>query len=352
MSKFDQRAQILMKTLVETYISSGQPVGSKTLLENSQLSVSSATVRNVMQDLESMGLLTAPYTSAGRIPTSQGVRLFVDQLLTVSDVEEIYLQQLQQHLGKVSETGEMLSSVSNMLSQVTQMAGLIRVPRRDVTRVKQVEFVPLSQDAEAQNKVLVVLVLSDGEVQNRVIQLDTPVTRAELQQASNYVNHHFAGKGLDAVRRELLSELQADRAKMDQMMGSMMEVAEKGFTGNEDDEVQITGKSQLLNWVNSGDISDLQSVFNAFSEKTQMLTLLDKCLSADGVQLFIGEESGYDVFSQCSVVGAPYSIDGEAVGVLAVVGPTRMDYNKVIPMVDITAKLISAALNNDDESSY
>ena len=347
MSKFDQRAQILMKTLVETYISSGQPVGSKTLLENSQLSVSTATVRNVMQDLESMGLLTAPYTSAGRIPTSQGVRLFVDQLLTVSDVEDIYLKQLQQHLGKVSETGEMLSSVSNMLSQVTQMAGLIRVPRRDVTRVKQVEFVSLSQ-----NKVLVVLVLSDGEVQNRVIQLDNPVSRDELQQASNYVNHHFAGKELDTVRRELLNELKDDRAKMDQMMSSMMEVAEKGFTGGEDDEVQVTGKSQLLNWVNSGDISDLQSVFNAFAEKTQMLTLLDKCLSADGVQLFIGEESGYDVLSQCSVVGAPYSIDGEAVGVLAVVGPTRMDYNRVIPMVDISAKLISAALNNDDETSY
>ena len=351
MSKFDQRAQILMKTLVETYISSGQPVGSKTLLENSQLSVSPATVRNVMQDLESMGLLTAPYTSAGRIPTSQGVRLFVDQLLTVSDVEDIYLQQLQKHLGKVSETGQMLSSVSNMLSQVTQMAGLIRVPRRDVTRVKQVEFVPLSYDIESQNKVLVVLVLSDGEVQNRVIQLDTPVSRSELQQASNYVNHHFAGKELDTVRRELLQELKDDRAKMDQMMASMMEVAEKGFTGSED-EVQVTGKSQLLNWVNSGDISDLQSVFNAFSEKTQMLTLLDKCLNADGVQLFIGEESGYDVLSQCSVVGAPYSIDGEAVGVLAVVGPTRMAYNKVIPMVDITAKLISAALNNDDETSY
>lgn len=352
MSKFDQRAQILMKTLVETYISSGQPVGSKTLLENSQLSVSSATVRNVMQDLEGMGLLSSPYTSSGRIPTSQGVRLFVDQFLTVSDVEDLYLKQLQQHFGKVSETGEMLAGVTHMLSQMTQMAGLIRVPRRDVTRVKQVEFVPLSYDKEPQNKVLVVLVLSDGEVQNRVIQLETPVSRSELQQASNYVNHHFAGKGLDTVRRELLNELKADRATMDQMMSSMMEVAEKGFSGGTDDEVQVTGKSQLLNWVNSGDISDLQSVFTAFSEKTQMLTLLDKCLSADGVQLFIGEESGYDVLSQCSVVGAPYSIEGEAVGVLAVVGPTRMDYNKVIPMVDITAKLISAALNNDDETSY
>lgn len=342
MSKFDQRAQILMKTLVETYIASGQPVGSKTLLENSQLSVSPATVRNVMQDLESMGLLTAPYTSAGRIPTSQGVRLFVDQLLTVSDVEDIYLKQLQKHLGNVSETGEMLSSVSNMLSQVTQMAGLIRVPRRDVTCVKEVQFVPLTQ-----NKVLVVLVLSDGEVQNRVIQLDSAVTREQLQQATNYVNHHFAGKELDTVRRELLKELKDDRAKMDQMMASMVEVAEKGFSGDED-EVQVTGKSQLLNWANSGDISDLQSVFDAFAEKTQMLTLLDKCLSADGVQLFIGEESGYDVLSQCSVVGAPYSIDGQAVGVLAVVGPTRMAYDKVIPMVDITAKLISAALNNED----
>ncbi|AOE48947.1 heat-inducible transcriptional repressor HrcA [Kangiella sediminilitoris] len=342
MSKFDQRAQILMKTLVETYISSGQPVGSKTLLENSQLSVSPATVRNVMQDLESMGLLTAPYTSAGRIPTSQGVRLFVDQLLTVSDVEDIYLKQLQKHLGSISETGEMLSGVSNMLSQVTRMAGLIRVPRRDVTCVKQVQFVPLTQ-----NKVLVVLVLSDGEVQNRVIQLDSDVSRAELEQATNYVNHHFAGKELDTVRRELLQELKDDRETMDQMMASMMKVAEKGFAAN-DDEIQVTGKSQLLNYANTGDISDLQSVFEAFAEKTQMLTLLDKCLSADGVQLFIGEESGYDVLSQCSVVGAPYSVDGQAVGVLAVVGPTRMAYDKVIPMVDITAKLISAALNNEE----
>ncbi|NVK23183.1 MAG: heat-inducible transcription repressor HrcA [Kangiellaceae bacterium] len=343
MTKFDQRAQILMKTLVETYIASGQPVGSKTLLEQSQLAVSPATVRNVMQDLEQMGLLTAPHTSAGRVPTAQGVRVFVDQLLTVSNVEEAYTQQLQHSLGSSLETGQMLTNVTNMLSRMTQMAGLIRVPRRDVTCVKQVEFLPLSQ-----NKVLVILVLSDGEVQNRVISLETAVSREELQQAANYVNHHFAGKGLDTVRRELLQELQADRAQMDAMMASMMEVAEKGFSGNkQEDEVQITGKSQLLNWVNSGDISDLQSLFDAFAEKTQMLSLMDKCLSADGVQLFIGEESGYDVLSQCSVVGAPYSIDGQAVGVLAVVGPTRMDYNKVIPMVDITAKLLSSALKSE-----
>lgn len=341
MSKFDQRAQTLMKALVESYIATGQPVGSKKLLEQTGLAVSPATVRNVMQDLEAMGLLTAPHTSAGRIPTAQGVRVFVDQLLTVSNVEEVYLQQLQQQLGRASETGEMLASVSRMLSNMTNMAGLIRVPSRDVTRVKHVEFLPLSQ-----NKILVILILDDGEVQNRVIQLDSEVSRDELQQASNYVNHHFAGKELNTVRQELLQELKSDRAQMNAMMASMMEVAEKGFSKDDnDDEVQVTGKSQLLNY--TGDISDLKSLFDAFAEKTQMLSLLDKCLSADGVQLFIGEESGYDVFSQCSVVGAPYSIEGKAVGVLAVVGPTRMAYDKVIPMVDITAKLISSALKKD-----
>ncbi|NVJ65763.1 MAG: heat-inducible transcription repressor HrcA [Gammaproteobacteria bacterium] len=344
MSKFDQRAQTLMKTLVETYIASGQPVGSKTLLENSQLSVSPATIRNVMHDLEEMGLLTSPHTSAGRVPTCQGVRLFVDQLLTVRDVERNYQEQLRQQLNKATETGQMLNSVTNMLSQMTNMAGLIRVPRRDVTRVNQVEFVPLSQ-----KKVLVILVLSNGEVQNRVIQLDVDISREELQQAANYVNQNYAGKELDTVRRELFEELKSDKAQMDQMMASMMAVAEKGFANDDgqDEEVQISGKSQLLNWVNTGDISDLQSVFSAFAEKTQMLGLLDKCLSADGVQLFIGEESGYDVLSQCSVVGAPYSIDGQAVGVLAVVGPTRMAYDKVIPIVDITAKILSSALNSE-----
>ncbi len=343
MSKFDQRAQTLMKTLVETYISNGQPVGSKTLLENSQLSVSPATIRNVMHDLEEMGLLTSPHTSAGRIPTCQGVRLFVDQLLTVQDVEQNYQQQLKRQLDDATETGQMLNSVTNMLSQMTNMAGLIRVPRRDVTCVSQVEFVPLSQQ-----KVLVILVLDNGEVQNRVIQLDVDISREELQQAANYVNHHYAGKELDTVRRELFEELKSDKSQMDQMMASMMAVAEKGFAGEkQEDEVQITGKSQMLNWVGAGGISDLQSVFDAFAEKTQMLGLLDKCLSADGVQLFIGEESGYDVLNQCSVVGAPYSIDGQAVGVLAVVGPTRMAYDKVIPIVDITAKILTSALNSE-----
>lgn len=343
MSKFDQRAQTLMKTLVETYISSGQPVGSKTLLEQSQLSVSPATIRNVMHDLEAMGLLASPHTSAGRIPTAQGVRLFVDQLLTVKDVESRYQEQLKSQLQQATETGQMLNSVTNMLSQMTNMAGLIRVPRRDVTRVSQVEFVPLSQQ-----KVLVILVLDNGEVQNRVIQLDVDISREELQQAANYVNHHYAGKELDTVRRELFEELKSDKAQMDEMMASMMAVAEKGFGGEKlEDEVQISGKSQMLNYVGTGDISDLQSVFDAFAEKTQMLGLLDKCLSADGVQLFIGEESGYDVLNQCSVVGAPYSIDGQAVGVLAVVGPTRMAYDKVIPIVDVTAKILSSALKSE-----
>ncbi|WP_251358424.1 heat-inducible transcriptional repressor HrcA [Kangiella sp. TOML190] len=344
MSKFDERAQTLMKTLVETYIASGQPVGSKSLLERSQLSVSPATVRNVMHDLEEMGLLMAPHTSAGRIPTAQGVRIFVDQLLTVKDVEQNYQQQLKRQLEKATETGQMLNSVTSMLSQITNMAGLIRVPRRDVTRVSQVEFVPLSQ-----KKVLVILVLDNGEVQNRVIQLDMEISREELQQAANYVNQHYAGKELDTVRKELFEELKSDKAQMDEMMASMMAVAEKGFANDDgqDEEVQISGKSQLLNWVNTGDISDLQSVFTAFSEKTQMLGLLDKCLSADGVQLFIGEESGYDVLNQCSVVGAPYSVDGQAVGVLAVVGPTRMAYDKVIPIVDITAKILSSALKSE-----
>lgn len=344
MSNLDQRAQTLMKTLVENYIANGQPVGSKTLLEQSQLSISPATVRNVMHDLEAMGLLTSPHTSAGRIPTAQGVRVFVDQLLTVTNVEEAYLKQLHHSLNKANETGEMLTSVTNMLSRMTQMAGLIRVPRRDVTCIKQVEFLPLSQ-----SKVLVIMVLNDGEVQNKVITLDVEVSREELQQAANYVNHHFAGKQLDTVRKELLEQIKSEKIQMDMMMTSMIEVAEKGFSGQrKEDEVQITGKSQLLNWVNTGDLSDLQSLFDAFSEKTQMLNLMDQCLSAEGVQLFIGEESGFDVLSQYSVVGAPYSIDGQAVGVLAVVGPTRMNYNKVIPMVDITAKLLSSALKSED----
>ncbi len=341
---FDNRAQTLMRVLVESYLDNGQPVGSKTLQQRSQLAISPATIRNILRDLEQLGLLRSPHTSAGRIPTARGFRLFVDNLLTVRRLGPKQIAMLKKELVAHGDTGELLTGASDMVSQLTRMTGLVRIPRRDITRIERVEFLPLSD-----KRVLVVLILDDREVQNRVIQLDEGISRQQLEYAANYVNSHFAGKDLSSARRQLLEAMHSDRVRMDSIMHATITMAEKGLQAHRNKlKYHVSGRSNLLDFASTGELTNLRELFEAFSQKQNILDIIDQCMNAEGVQLFIGEECGSESLRECSVVGAPYEIDGQPVGVLAVVGPTRMAYDRVIPIVDITAKLLTSALNPAD----
>ena len=341
---FSDRAQALMKVLVEQYLRDGQPVGSRTLAEASQLGISSATVRNVMVELEELGLVQTPHTSAGRVPTTLGYRLFVDQLLTVQPLREREIAQLRSQLKPELETGSLLAHASSLLSEVTHMAGVVRVPKRQVQTLKYLEFLPIGE-----RRVLAVLVLSDREVQNRILSTDRDYSRAELQQAATYLNQHVPGQDLQQARRNLVSNLKAERAALDRMLGSLLKVAEAALESTDvSDDLHVSGERHLLQLAEPEEYSRLRELFEAFSHKQQILTILDKCLAADGIQIFIGEEDGDPSLKHMSVVSAPYTVDGERVGVLAVVGPTRMAYERVIPIVDITARLLSSALTTEE----
>lgn len=345
-SNLNSRAQQLLKVLVERYIRDGQPVGSKTLAEDSPLALSSATIRNVMSDLEDKGYLTSPHTSAGRIPTDQGYRLFVDSLLQVDPLQNPEVAEVARSLDPRAGTGAILAQASNLLSGVTQLAGLVTVPKRDRSLLKHIEFLPLSQ-----NRVLVVLVINDQEVQNRIIYTDREYSRSELQQASNYLQATYVGHDIEEIRRLLHHSMQQDRAKMDSVMQSALAMADQVLeTPDGKDDYVIAGQSNLFDLADIAGVDKLRDLFHAFNEKQHVLHLLDKCIATDEVQIFIGQEAGYEIFDSCSLVGKPYRVDGEVVGVLGVIGPTRMPYDKVISVVDVTSKLLSAALGADKDS--
>ncbi len=345
MSKISERNHHLMKVLVETYLRHGQPVGSGTLAKLSGLSVSAATIRNILGSLEQQGLITSPHTSAGRVPTNRGYRLFVDHLLTVKDVQRETRRQLHQSL-KPNQTPERLfNNASQLLSELTHMAGLVRIPSRQVTRIKQIEFVPLTE-----KQVLVVLVLSDNEVQNRVIHTERPISTSELVEASNFINQFLVGQDLSSARQTLLNKMKQEQQQLNSMMQLAIELAGKGMSSEDlNDGYRVAGDKNLLDMADGMlDLQKLKAIFDAFQQKQQVLALLDKALNAEGVQIFIGDECATDGLDACSVVTAPYEIEGKPVGVLAVVGPTRMRYDKVIPIVDITAKMLSSALNHSN----
>jgi len=341
---FSDRAQALMKALVEQYVRDGQPVGSKTLAELTNLGISSATVRNVMIELEDLGFVQTPHTSAGRIPTARGFRVFVDRLLTVQSISEQEVAQIRAQLKPELDTGALLTQASNLLSEVTHMAGLVRVPKRQVQTLKHLEFLPIGG-----RRVLAVLVLSDREVQNRVLHTDREYSRDELQQAANYVNQHFAGRDLRQARAELVNQMRADRLALDQMMSGLLRVAEAALDDSRvpHEDYHVAGELNLLQLADPAGMGGLRELFEAFAHKQQILGMLDKCLAADGVQIFIGEEAGQPGIKNASLIAAPYEVNGERVGVLAVIGPTRMAYDRVIPVVDITARLLSSALASD-----
>ena len=337
----NDRSLQLLKTLVERYISDGQPVGSRVLSKDSDIKLSPATIRNVMADLEDLGLIHSPHTSAGRIPTVSGYRLFVDSLLTVKPLDTKDIARLYQGLSEKDDNGNMIGVASRLLAELTQMAGVVTLPKRDLVSLRHIEFLPLSH-----KRVLVIFVTNEQEVHNKVIHTDKVFSMSELQQAGTYLNSIYCGRSLISVRASVLKELQEDQERMTQGMLDAIKMAQLTFEAeHEKDDYVLAGETNLMEFSELSGRDHLKKLFDAFSQKQDVIHLLDQSMKADGVQIFIGKESGYQAFDQCSLVTSSYSVNEEVVGVLGVIGPTRMAYEKIIPFVDVTAKLLGAALN-------
>ncbi len=335
----DHRAQSLLKTLVERYIAEGQPVGSRTLSRYSGLELSPATIRNVMSDLEEMGFIASPHTSAGRIPTPLGYRLFVDTLLTVKPLQKAELSELQGGL-MPDQPQRVLSHASSLLSQLTQFAGVVVAPRRQQPRIRQIEFLGLSE-----KRILLIIVTADGDVQNRILFTQRAYNPSELIEAANYLNQHCLGLDFDEVRKRLKDELHQLRSDMTELMSAAMEAGTDAIADTST-QYMISGEKNLLGVEDlSSNMNRLRNLFDLFEKRTGLAQLLELSNRAEGVQVFIGGESGIAPLDECSVVTAPYDVDGEIVGTIGVIGPTRMAYERVIPIVDITAKLLSSALS-------
>jgi heat-inducible transcriptional repressor len=337
----NERAQHFLKALIERYIREGQPVGSRTLAKDTGLDLSPATIRNVMADLEEMGLVSSPHTSAGRVPTITGYRMFIDSLLTVQSLNKQEVEKIRKELllgGE--ESGDVLKTASKLLSGVTHMAGVVTLTRRDKNNFRQIEFLPLSD-----RRVLAILVTEDGEVHNRILHTHRDFTRAELDQAANFLNKSFAGHDMEMVRQRVLQQLNEARVHFDQVMTQALTMAGELVNASEaKEDFVIAGQTNLMEFAELSGLEQLRKLFDAFTEKREILHLLDQFIDAEGVQIFIGEESGYQLLNGCSVVTAPYQVNEEVVGVLGVIGPTRMNYERVIPVVDITAKILGAVL--------
>ncbi len=340
-TEINEREQTLLKMLIESYVRDGQPVGSQKLARDSRLNLSPATVRNIMGDLEALGLVSSPHTSAGRIPTDKGYRLFVDSLLTVQSLDNDEVQRLKQEIDTDESVEVLIERVSSLLSGVTHMAGVVVAPRREHQVLRHIELLPLSDQ-----RILVILVMDKQEVQNRIIRTAHAYTPSELQQVANYLNASLGGADLQTVRKRLLADMRETRSKLDRLMQRALDMAESVFaeTAAQDDCV-IAGQTNLMEFSELSDIDRLRSLFDAFNSKQQILHVLDQCLGSPGVQIFIGQESGYEPLNNCSLVTASYGVNNRAIGVLGVIGPTRMAYDRVISIVDATARLFSAVLN-------
>lgn len=348
MITLNSRAESLLKALIELHVSEGQPVGSRTLAKQPHLDLSPATIRNVMSDLEELGLVRSPHTSSGRIPTQQGYRFFIDTLMKVKPLDSEAVNNMQGLMGENKDPQILLSRVSEMLSNVTQFAGVVLIPGQRDNRLKQVEFLNLSQD-----RILAILVTDEGRVQNRVIPVDREYSPSELSEAANYFNDTYNGMSLDKVRQALLKEVQLDTSEIQKIIQTAHSMA--GQLLDEDkidqEDVMLSGEEKLLNVPDLCEIDTLQRLFDIFKTKSDLLDLLDRSLRVNGMNIFIGEESGYEALNNCSVVTAPYEADGRVVGTLGVIGPTRMSYDAVIPIVDVTAKLVSGVLSHDTTSA-
>ena len=331
----DERAKLLLKALIERYIADGQPVGSRTLSRASGLELSPATIRNVMADLEEMGLIISPHTSAGRVPTARGYRLFVDTMLTVDRRDLVTPGLMPEQPQKV------IANAANLLSSLSQFVGVVMVPRRSSV-FKHIEFVRLSE-----RRFLVIIVSPEGDVQNRVIFTDVDYESSQLIEASNFLNHHYAGLAMEEVRTRLQTEVEQLRGQVASLMQAAVNVGTEVMSNHDREDVVIAGERNLLSVSDfSSDMGNLRRAFDLFEQKTQILRLLDFSNQADGVRIYIGGESQTVPFEDLSVVSAPYELDGKVVGTLGVIGPTRMHYDKMIQIVDITSKLVSNALSH------
>ncbi|MGB5261587.1 MAG: heat-inducible transcriptional repressor HrcA [Gammaproteobacteria bacterium] len=339
-TEISERAQQMLRALIERYVVDGMPVGSRTLAREAGLQLSPATIRNVMADLEELGFVSSPHTSAGRVPTVQGYRFFVDTLLSVKPLDQRAIEKLRAELVVEQSPKDLVETASGLLSGITQLAGIVTLPRHEHPLFKRVEFMPLSDD-----RVLAILVAGNDEVQNRILHTERAISAAELQQASNYLNQLFTGKDLDEVRATLLREMQETRSNMNEMMMTAIRMADQVLEHHADEDFVLAGQTNLMGFHELCDVERLRNLFEAFSTKRDILHLLDQCVHGEGIQIFIGEESGYRMLDECSMVTAPYSVEGQVLGVLGVIGPTRMAYEQVIPIVDITARLLGAALN-------
>nr|WP_315208639.1 heat-inducible transcriptional repressor HrcA [uncultured Albidiferax sp.] len=330
----DDRAKLLMKALVERYIADGQPIGSRTLSKASGLDLSPATIRNVMSDLEELGLIVSPHTSAGRIPTARGYRLFVDTMLTAQPGPLVPPKLVAEQPQKV------IVNAANLLSSLSQFVGVVMAPRR-TSVFRHIEFLRLSE-----KRFLVIIVSPEGDVQNRVIFTEVDYTSSQLVEAANYLNGHYAGLSIEQVRERLKNEVETLRGEIASLMQAAVNAGSEALT-REQDEVVISGERNLLAVSDfSSDMGHLRRAFDLFEQKTQIMRLLDISSQAEGVRIYIGGESQVVPFEELSIVSAPYEVDGQIVGTLGVIGPTRMPYDRMIQIVDITSKLVSNALSH------
>lgn len=336
-----ERSRKLLRALIEQYIQAGEPVSSKALAKDPGIGLSPATIRNIMADLEESGYLMSLHTSSGRVPTIKGIQFFIDSLLIVSRLPSEEIKTVQRHLTPEGRPEDLIGVASSLLSDITKLVGIVSTPRREQQLLRRVEFLPLKA-----KRVLVILVLNQQEVQNRVITTQRAYTAGELEEAANYLNSAFLGKELLEIRKSLLDLLRSERENLNSLMQMAIEVVDKAFEGaNPKTECVLAGESNILAFGEPFDREQLRKLFAAFAQKQGILHLLDECIKVSAVQVFIGEEASERGFEGCSVVTSPYSMAGQIVGALGVIGPTRMPYQRVIPLVDVTAKLLSLALN-------
>jgi heat-inducible transcriptional repressor len=335
----DDRAKLLLKALVERYIADGQPVGSRTLAKAAGLELSPATIRNVMSDLEELGLIVSPHTSAGRIPTARGYRLFVDTMLTVRREGLPTVPDMNTPGIPGGQPQRVISHAANMLSNLSHFVGVVMAPRR-ASVFRHIEFLSLSE-----RRVLVIIVSPDGDVQNRIIHTQVDFSQSQLLEAANFLNMHYAGLTMEAVRERLRTEVDALRGEIADLMKAAVDIGSEADSAQE--EVVVSGERNLLSVSEfSNDMGQLRRMFDLFEQKTQLIRLLDVSTQAEGVRIYIGGESQVVPFEDLSVVTAPYEVDGQVVGTLGVIGPQRMPYDRMIQIVDVTAKLVSNALSH------
>ena len=339
----DPRAAELLKLLVERYIHDGQPVGSRTLSRMASLGVSSATIRNIMADLDELGFVASPHTSAGRIPTHRGYRYFVDSLLAPESLpQDVYTSLADELLPRDRAPENLVQAASTLLSSLSHMAGVVTVPRRNLAVLRRIDFLPLSD-----RRVLAILVVNQREVQNRIINVERDYGADELERFANVLNERYAGRELASLRRALQDDVIDAQSRVNQTLRDAVTMADQAISGQEQQDYVLAGGANLLAFQEMADVARLRNLFDALDRKRDLLSLFDQTLNAQGMQIFIGEESGYRVLDDCSVVTAPYYVEGQVAGVLGVIGPTRMAYHRIIPLVTETARLLSAGLKGE-----